>query len=73
MNILKDVLIDDLSDIILKYVGDDTEKLHKECPEYKWNVNKGYCTPEHIKLIIEHGITKYHRKSFSICKDYMSK
>ena len=32
--------------------------------------NKGYGTATHMAGIKEHGITKYHRKSFGICKQY---
>ena len=41
-------------------------KLHKEFPQYAWNTNKGYGTEEHRKAIEEHGICKYHRKSFKL-------
>ena len=40
------------------------EALHEEFPMYNWNKNFGYLTPEHLKLIDEFGITKYHRASF---------
>ena len=32
--------------------------------------NKGYGTKKHMDGIKEHGITKWHRKSFGICKEY---
>lgn len=32
--------------------------------------NKGYGTATHMVGIKEHGITKYHRKSFGICKQF---
>lgn len=32
--------------------------------------NKGYGTKKHIDGIKNNGITKYHRKSFGICKEY---
>jgi len=32
--------------------------------------NKGYGTAAHMAGIKEHGITKYHRKSFGICKQF---
>ncbi len=32
--------------------------------------NKGYGTATHMAGIKEHGITKYHRKSFGICKQF---
>ena len=42
------------------------KKLHKEFPHYGWKTNKGYGTAEHRAAIDEHGICKYHRKSFNI-------
>jgi ribonuclease HII len=41
-------------------------QLHKEFPHYNWKQNKGYGTPEHRIAIQEHGICKYHRKSFRL-------
>lgn len=38
--------------------------LAKEFPQYGWNRNAGYLTPEHLKAIDEYGLTKYHRPSF---------
>ncbi len=40
---------------------DDLASIH---PEYGWNRNSGYLTPEHIQAIDEYGLTKYHRPSF---------
>ena len=41
-------------------------ELHEEFPHYNWAQNKGYGTPEHRRAIDEHGLCKYHRKSFNI-------
>ena len=41
-------------------------ELHEEFPQYNWAQNKGYGTPEHRRAIEEHGLCKYHRKSFNI-------
>lgn len=41
-------------------------QMHKEFPMYNWKQNKGYATLEHREAIKEHGITKYHRKSFKL-------
>ena len=46
------------------------EKLHEEYPEYNWVKNKGYGTKEHLEAIKQNGITKYHRKTFGICKQW---
>ena len=48
-------------------------RLHKEYPNYGWNVNKGYATKLHRDRIAESGITPYHRKTFGICKEAVSK
>jgi ribonuclease HII len=42
------------------------EKIHLEFPEYGWNKNKGYPTSVHRTAIFNHGITPYHRKSFTL-------
>jgi len=46
------------------YRDEYMEKIHLEYPMYNWKKNKGYPTKEHRQAIREHGITKYHRKSF---------
>jgi len=42
------------------------ERIHQEYPMYNWKQNKGYPTKEHREAIRNHGITKYHRKSFRL-------
>jgi len=42
------------------------KKLHEEFPQYHWDENKGYPSPEHRRVIAETGITPYHRKSFRL-------
>ena len=32
--------------------------------------NKGYGTAKHIEGIKQHGISKWHRKTFGICRQY---
>ncbi|GIV29440.1 MAG: ribonuclease HII [Bacteroidia bacterium] len=44
-------------------------KIHEEFPQYQWNKNKGYPTADHRKAIEKNGISRYHRKSFSICQN----
>ncbi|MCF6365936.1 MAG: ribonuclease HII [Bacteroidales bacterium] len=41
-------------------------EIHKEYPFYDWENNKAYPTKKHRQGIVEHGITKYHRKSFRL-------
>lgn len=40
--------------------------LSAECPEFGWERNAGYGTPEHIQACREHGVTKHHRKIRSL-------
>lgn len=42
------------------------QKLHEKYPDYGWDKNKGYPTVYHREAIIKHGISPYHRKSFSL-------
>ena len=42
------------------------EKIHLEFPEYGWNRNKGYPTSFHREALLAHGISPYHRRSFSL-------
>ncbi|MFO7622300.1 MAG: ribonuclease HII, partial [Bacteroidales bacterium] len=42
------------------------QKLHCDYPQYGWDKNKGYPTPYHRSAILRHGITPYHRRSFSL-------
>lgn len=48
--------------IIAKVRRDEyMKKLHNLYPQYNWDKNKGYLTPDHIEAIKKYGITKYHR------------
>lgn len=40
-------------------------RLASECPDYDWHQNKGYGSPRHIKAIRTHGLTIWHRRSFT--------
>ncbi len=46
------------------YRDDYMIELAKQFPQYGWNTNKGYPTPEHIAAIKKYGWTEHHRKSF---------
>jgi ribonuclease HII len=48
------------------------QKIHDEFPVYGWNRNKGYATLFHRNAIKEHGITGYHRRSFSLYETQIS-
>ncbi len=41
-------------------------RLHKSYKMYAWHNNKGYGTPEHRNAIEQHGLCRYHRRSFNI-------
>jgi len=43
---------------------------YPELKKYDIHNNKGYGTKKHIEAIKEYGITKWHRKTFGICKEY---
>ena len=47
-------------------------KLSAEFPEYEWDKNKGYSSPEHFEAIKKYGYTKYHRRSLYQNKDQKS-
>lgn len=53
------------------YRDDFMRNLHPDFPQYKWNTNKGYGTPEHRKAIDEFGLTPYHRRSFQCTTDQL--
>ena len=41
-------------------------ELAAQFPEYGWDRNMGYPTPEHIEAIRRHGYNPWHRKSFHV-------
>jgi len=43
---------------------------YPELKKYDIHNNKGYGTKKHLDAIKEYGITKWHRKTFGICKQY---
>ena len=47
-------------------------ELDKKYPMYDFKHNKGYPTKKHIEAIMEYGIIKEHRKSFSTVKEYVN-
>jgi ribonuclease HII len=53
------------------YRDEYMQSLHKEFCHYGWNTNKGYGTPYHRQAIEQHGLCKYHRKSFNILSAQM--
>ena len=58
--------------IIAKVVRDDMMiELDKQYPGYNLKQNKGYCTPEHMRLLKENGITEIHRKTYEPVTSYI--
>ena len=47
-------------------------RIHDEYPVYGWNRNKGYATRFHRDAILRHGLSPYHRKSFTLFNTQMS-
>lgn len=43
--------------------------LHEDYPHFGWDTNVGYPTKKHFEGLKEHGITKYHRRSFKLRTD----
>ncbi len=41
------------------------QALHDKYPVYNWRKNKGYGTSEHLQAILKHGLSRYHRKTFT--------
>ena len=59
--------------IIAKVLRDKLmSKLSKKYKKYKWDLNAGYGTKEHIRLIKKYGITKFHRKKFKPIHNILS-
>ena len=48
------------------YRDDYMKKIAEEHPEYHWHKNKGYPTIKHRSVIIEKGLTPYHRQTFRV-------
>lgn len=60
------ILAKDYHDTMFIKLIDDNPELEK----YDLRKNQGYGTAKHLAAIQKYGITKFHRKSFSPCKDY---
>ena len=48
------------------------KKMSKRFKNYKWELNAGYGTKEHIKAIKKFGITQFHRKTFKPIHNMLS-
>ena len=45
---------------------------NKDLEKYNWLKNSSYSTKDHLNAIKKYGITKYHRRTFGICKEYQT-
>lgn len=60
--------------IIAKVTRDSImNRYQEEFPLYCFGQHKGYSTKQHRQLVIQHGITTIHRRSFSFIKNILSK
>lgn len=48
------------------YRDDYMNQIAIEYPQYDWTSNKGYPTKKHRAAIEQHGVTPYHRMSFTL-------
>lgn len=56
--------------IIAKETRDKIMKdLALQYPQYGWNKNAGYPTPEHLRAIEKYGINEYYRKTYKPVKE----
>lgn len=53
-----------------KYIDDLCDENPELITKYGLDSNKGYGSKKHMDGIKQHGITKWHRKTFGICKNY---
>lgn len=54
------------------YRDDYMNELALEYPAYHWLDNKGYPTKVHREAIRTHGITPYHRKTFTLLPEQLT-
>lgn len=55
-----------------KYIDELCEENPELAERYGIDSNKGYGAKKHIDGIKQYGITKWHRKTFGICKQYVN-
>tara|TARA_B100000035_G_scaffold179021_3_gene152710 strand:+ start:320 stop:973 length:654 start_codon:yes stop_codon:yes gene_type:complete len=53
-----------------KYIEELCELNPELSDKYAIDTNKGYGAKKHLEGIKKHGITKWHRKTYGICKNY---
>ena len=47
-------------------------KMSESFKKYKWNLNAGYGTRDHINAIKKYGVTRFHRKTFNPIHNILS-
>ena len=63
-----------IASVAAKVVRDGImRELGEQHPEYNWQGNKGYGTPDHIEALQEYGVTSHHRRSFRPIAQWLSK
>lgn len=45
--------------------------LHTKYPVYHFNSNMGYGTKQHLEMLVKHGVTPYHRRTFAPVRQAM--
>lgn len=48
------------------YRDDHMQQIALEHPEYDWHTNKGYPTIKHRTMVLQHGFTPHHRRTFNV-------
>ena len=54
------------------YRDDYMLQLAAEHPEYDWHTNKGYPTIKHRAMVMQHGFTPHHRRTFNVTNPQLS-
>jgi ribonuclease HII len=54
------------------YRDDYMQQLAMQHPEYDWHSNKGYPTIKHRNMVLQHGFTPHHRRSFNVTNPQLS-
>lgn len=44
----------------------------QDYPEYGWDTNAGYPTPQHQQAILDHGISPLHRRNYKQIRDWLA-
>lgn len=47
------------------------QELHTKHAAYAWDRNNGYGTPAHLIALQEHGVTRYHRKTYRAVRELL--